>query len=222
MEEKFLINIKNIIKIFLFSMFSFYTLWGNNFPKEYKIVEYALDRKFNIDKFLIRSIVEAESKFNIYAANILFKRKKYKQFFIKKLKIKNIKFYSQNSRRIRVIPQSKQQAKWLYFFLLKNNKQIRDYDLGIMQVNKQNFKKFKLSYIFFLDYKANMLAGVAILRKCYNWALRKFKNSTEREQNIYALECYNKGTNVKKIDKYRYNYYNKIVSNYEQFKKENK
>ncbi|EAH8851399.1 lytic transglycosylase domain-containing protein [Campylobacter lari] len=146
--------------------------------------------KYNIDKKILYTIAKIESGFNSNIIAFISKKKwiiKGKNIIVKNFKYKN-NFLIQ-------VRGDLDSLKKISSILIKNGYKI---DVGLMQINSQNFKLDELDFIF--EPKYNISKSISVLKNCKE----KFKILKD------TVECYNKGTNIGK----KYNYYNKFVENY--------
>ena len=146
--------------------------------------------KYNIDKKILYTIAKIESNFNTNV--IAFVSDKKVNIIGKNIKIKNLNY--KNKYLIQISSDINTLKKIAIFFIQKGYK----IDVGLMQINSQNFTLQELDYIFNLDY--NISKAVDILYQCKN----KFKNVKN------TIECYNKGNKLGK----NYDYYKRFLSHY--------
>jgi len=193
-------------------------LWGwhlfaspDDFLQKYVDMERRIAQYYNLDRGIFRAVVEAESVFNRYALLIRSTRPQKLSRFLENNGVpykKNRKFFS-------IFPKDRRSAELCYNQIFGTEKALKsfgviDYDAGLMQINKSNFSKYGLDKEYYLDFSKNMIAGGYILKDCFEWA----KRFGRRWSVIYGIECYNKGTNVKKIDLLGYGYAKKVLRNY--------
>lgn len=193
-------------KILCFLIVSMSLSFSSDFKKE--VLEHAkyLDGVFNIDKNIILAYIKTESDYNPYAMlikskDIVFLDSVLKDFGFKTKKTKNF---------ISVYPKDKESAELLYYLVSYNKKilQITNYDFGIMQLNTNTIKAYNLDEkMLYLDFKKNMIVGADIMRGCYH-----IVGKEGNMQNI--IECYNKGTDMKKLASSNKDYYVNFIKNY--------
>lgn len=95
-----------------------------------------------------------------------------------------------------IYPNTKILAVMIANFLHDNN--YKNYDVGLMQINRTNFKRHP---VYYLDTEVNIDAGLDVVRRCYTHYLKR--NAYEKEAYghdqyiarnlIRALECYKYG-----------------------------
>lgn len=166
-----------------------------------------LDKKYNIDKKIILAYIKTESAFKPYPIAIKADNQKLVSQFYNIMGIKNKKY---GSKYVSISPKNRNEAKIAYDMLLKNKDifQVKDYDLGIMQINTRNIKRYGIDEKeTYLNYRQNMLYGADIIRGCYDI----LKNKTNIN-NI--LECYNRGSSIKFLNKSNRTYLAKFLKNY--------
>lgn len=160
------------------------------------------DSLYNIDYKISYTIAKIESGFNPYAIGVLTDKHRGKKI-LKAIVKKNVRFTFDSFKdklHISIKPNSYKEA----LDILKNLKElkIKNYDLGLMQINRQNIKSFAEEKALLKSPKYNINKGIKILRDCYD--------KTGRNP-IKALECYNKGFDFKK---YKYDYVKKFFVAY--------
>ncbi|HEG6593491.1 TPA: transglycosylase SLT domain-containing protein, partial [Campylobacter jejuni] len=100
--------------------------------------------KYNIDKKILYTIAKIESNFNTNV--IAFVSDKKVNIIGKNIKIKNLNY--KNKYLIQISSDINTLKKIAIFFIQKGYK----IDVGLMQINSQNFTLQELDYIFNLDY----------------------------------------------------------------------
>lgn len=173
-----------------------------------KIIQEAtlLDTKFNIDKKIILAYIATESDFNFYPIAIKTNNPK----FLSKLYI-HLGYKTKNrGKYVSIYPKNHEDAEFAYDLMALNKEllQIVDYDLGVMQINTRNIKRYGIDEKqTYLNYKENMLYGADIIRGCYV----TLKNKTSMEN---VLECYNRGSSIKHLNNSDRSYLNRFIKNY--------
>lgn len=158
---------------------------------------------FKINKEILKGIAKIESDFNPYAALIKTKDSRKTIAFLQENKIA----FKHSDPYISVSPKTKNEAITLYDSLITKNKDadILDYDLGVMQVNRMNFKYYKVDERdYFLNYHKNIFLGTDVLRKCFD----RFQTAKD------TIECYNRGTDDSRFRKNNYSYFSKFFNQY--------
>ena len=204
----------NVLIVFVIGILLEGIAFSKAFP--YTVVENRISSYYNIDKKIVRSIIKTESGFSQYA--VLIKSNRLRDLVLY-LKRHGIRYKRRSFKYVAIFPANKKEAIFCYnnIFGTRNGRKkfhIIDYDAGLMQINKSNFERYKLGLDYYLDFSKNMVAGVYILRNCFDWARRKFSANGMTDVVVYAIECYNKGGNKRKIDRYKYNYARKVLNNY--------
>lgn len=157
---------------------------------------------FKIDRKILREIAVTESNLNPYAVLLKTSNKEP----IIELLIQNKIGYKASEPYISIMPKDVESALVVYRSILKNKSlSILDYDLGIMQVNKNNFVRYGVEEEkYYINCRENIFLGSDVLRKCFD----KFKTSKE------TIECYNRGPSDDRIKKSGFVYFNKFIDNY--------
>lgn len=158
---------------------------------------------FKINKEILKGIAKIESGFNPYAALIKTKDNKKTIAFLQENKIA----FKHSEPYISVSPKTKNEAMILYDQLIAKSRDfdIVDYDLGVMQVNRLNFKYYKVDEKdYFLNYQKNIFLGTDVLRKCFD----RFQTAKD------TIECYNRGTDDSRFRKNNYSYFSKFFDQY--------
>lgn len=156
---------------------------------------------FGVDmKALKEAIIEVESAKNPYAFCVTESDAVKKHELREYLGSINVKYktkVSDSGRTIfSILPKNKITAVQIVNFLYDNH--YKNYDVGIMQINRANFKKHP---VYYLDREVNVNAGLDIVRRCYSYYLKQ--NAYEKQMYgqdqfvvrnlIRALECYKYG-----------------------------
>ncbi|MDA3053540.1 transglycosylase SLT domain-containing protein [Campylobacter sp. JMF_03 NE3] len=201
--------LKRLALIFLIISVHVYGDNRKNDLTKSKIIQEAtlLDTKFNIDKKIILAYIATESNFNFYPIAI----KTNDPTFLNKLYIHLGYKTKRKGKYVSIYPKDYDDAEFAYDLMALNKEllQIVDYDLGVMQINTRNIKRYGINEKeTYLNYKENMLYGADIIRGCYE----TLKNKTKIE-NI--LECYNRGSNIKHLNRSDRSYLNRFIENYQ-------
>lgn len=178
------------MKIIFLAISFFVFLFGNTNSK----IAYAL--KFNaykhsIDQRIIYTLAKIESGFDNNIITFV-SEKKWDIRGGNNIKINNLKY--KNKFLVQVKGEVNSLKKIALFFIKKGYK----VDIGLMQVNSQNFNLNELNLIFDLNY--NITKAINILKSCR----AKFGNIKD------SIECYNKGTKIGK----KYDYYNRFLNHF--------
>lgn len=153
---------------------------------------------------VLYTIVKIESNFNPYSISFLTNREN--ALYFKGLETGNIKIkisqYSLNKSRwvVSIYPINETYAVEISKLLLKNGFNI---DVGLGQLNSQNFNENEVKYIFNPTY--NLTKCAKILRKCFN---AKNKNMQK------TIECYNYGMRHRGSNPYYKRFYNHFMKEF--------
>ncbi|ECK2550142.1 lytic transglycosylase domain-containing protein [Campylobacter jejuni] len=146
--------------------------------------------KYNINKKILYTIAKIESNFKINI--ITFVSEKKWNINGGGIKTKNNKY---KNKYLVQIEGNIYSLKKITSYLIQNGYKV---DVGLMQINSQNFNLNELNDVFTIDY--NIKKAISILEQCKN-KFQSIKNT---------IECYNKGNRIGK----KYDYYQKFVNNY--------
>lgn len=199
-----------VVKFLLFSLLFFLNvLHAQNVKNLAYNIASELDQIYNIDKYIILSYIKTESNFEPYAISLKTTKIDFTKKLFNHLKIKNVA----DKKYISIYPKNTEQAEIAYQ-IIKDNKTrlgIENYDLGIMQINTNNIKRWGADEReIYLNMAKNMQFGAVIIRSCYD----ELKHKTHLE-NI--IECYNRGNNLKKLNTSSKKYLAQFMRNYENF-----
>lgn len=177
------------------------------FSYSYEEILYAIkdvSYKEGIANKVLYTIVKIESNFNPYSISFL--TNKENALYFKGLETGNIKIkisqYSLNKSRwvVSIYPINETYAVEISKLLLKNGFNI---DVGLGQLNSQNFNENEVKYIFNPTY--NLTKCAKILRKCFN---AKNKNMQK------TIECYNYGMRHRGSNPYYKRFYNHFMKEF--------
>lgn len=190
-----MVNKKILAKLFICLIL--YTS-GHAFDRGFEIAS----NYFKIDTKILKIIAENESRLNPFA--ILLKTQDANPIE-EYLKSKDVK-YAVSKKYISIFPNTKVQAINVYKNVVKSEKfKIIDYDLGLMQINRLNFKNYKVNELeYYINHEKNIFLGADVLRKCFN----RFQTVKD------SIECYNRGTDNERFKKNNYSYFVKFIDQY--------
>ncbi|MCZ6116996.1 transglycosylase SLT domain-containing protein [Campylobacter ureolyticus] len=193
------------MKILFFIFFSINLL----FSYSYEEILYAIkdvSYKEGIANKVLYTIVKIESDLNPYAISFL--TNKQNAIYFKSLETKNIRVkaspYSLNKSKwvVSINPSNESYAIEISKLLLKNGFNI---DVGLGQLNSQNFSLNEIEYIFNPNY--NLTKCAKILRKCFN-----AKNKDMQQ----TIECYNYGMRHRGSNPYYKRFYKHFMKEFGQ------
>ncbi|CZE47503.1 transglycosylase SLT domain-containing protein [Campylobacter geochelonis] len=153
---------------------------------------------------ILYTIVKIESNFEPFAISFL--TNKENALYFKKLETQNIRIkisnYSLNRTKwvVSIKPKNQEYAKEIAKILVENGFNI---DVGLGQLNSQNFKKDEFEYVFEPSY--NLTKCAQVLRKCFN---AKDKNMQK------TIECYNYGMRNRGSNPYYKRFYEHYIKEF--------
>ena len=176
------------------------------YADEIKSAVEAADKEYDIQGEIIVGLLDVESDFSPWAigvraskASLLASHLKHSGFLI---------WRKDGSDALSVFPRNIEEAKKLYSFFRNNTPGKKRFgvfnvDFGIAQINIANFERLGLGEEYYFDMKKNIHVGAKILRGCYD----RFGEYGDH----YVVECYNKGTDISKLRKSGFRYYQSLV-----------
>lgn len=174
--------------------------------KQFDIYKEAV-KKSDIPYQLLHTIAKHESTLNKYAIGLVYRNSRIMDLMVEHLKHKEVK-YKRRGSHLGIYPDNLDTAFYILQFISKVG--VRNYDIGLMQINSANIRKWKLNKMRLLsDRRYSLKIGQTVLKTCFDI----FPYDVE-----LAIECYNKGTNKKKLQRLKrngkLNYYRMIASLY--------
>lgn len=174
---------------------------GKEIPANTKKYFEDVSNLLKIDKSILIKLSYLESSVTNYSVLINANDIKKVSAFLKNAGIKH-KCY-ENYASIGI--SDRETAKNFYFalkdFEIKNPNSIKTYDMGIMQINKENFKRLKVDeYRYYINPELNILLSAYVLKSC---------GQTFNGHFPKTIECYNKGVKESRFSAANYEYYRK-------------
>jgi len=174
---------------------------GKEIPANIKKTFEDVSNLVKVDKNILIKLSYLESSVTNYSVLINAKDINKVSSFLKNAKIKH-KCY-ENYASIDISDRAT--ADKFYFALKDFEKEhptaIKTYDMGIMQINKENFKRYKVDeYKYYINPELNILLSGYVLKSC---------GQTFNGHFPKTIECYNKGVNESRFFAANYEYYRK-------------
>ena len=161
-----------------------------------------VDRVYNIDYKILKTIAKIESNFNPYSIGVLSKTYRVKRLIRHLSRIGvdfNIGKASKGKMQVSIYPTSYQSALEILGYIKKLR--IRNYDVGLMQINRVNISSEAEEKALLKSVLYNISKGAKILRYCFD---------AQKRDIIRTIECYNKGGNIRG----RRDYFTKFLREY--------
>jgi len=146
-------------------------------------------RLLKIDPYLLLAVAYHESQLNPYAIHLSSPIPI--GYFLRRLGVRYNWYRSRYRYHYTAFPFSREKAVKILKFTLK--RKYINYDVGLMQINRQNLKYLGISPEEMFNIDENILVGAFILKVC----LLKNRKSLHR-----ALECYHRGNFSRRITSY--------------------
>lgn len=181
-------------------VFIFFIMLNSAFSYTYEEILYTIrdvSQKEGVASKILYTIIKIESDFNPFAMSFLTNQEN--ALYFKSLENKNIAIktssYSLNSNKwvVSMYPKTEIYAVEVLKQLLKNGFSV---DVGLGQLNSQNFEDYEIDYVFNPTYNLTKCANV--LRMCFN-----IKNKDMQK----TIECYNYGVRNRKSNPYYSRFY---------------
>lgn len=210
---------KHICFIFLFVI----NMYGQEYKNIDEYKQYLINsvmnssKIFGIDPNLLLKIIETESNYHPYIFSGTFSKNNFDstiekvKYILNKNNISNYKLrqstYSLNKKKhiMTFYFNSKQDLEQFTTAIYYGVPEI-NFDIGIMQINVENIKEYKLDISEIIEPKNNILVGSKLLDNCYQRYKKRSLNP--HDITIETIECYNKGFGEKKS----YEYFKKVYS----------